>query len=439
MTSAEALDLCEQVLAIAGGDADVTVAESTEALLRFANNEPIQHSVFTRLTVSLSLRLGQRFGQATVQAAGPADLARLVAQARQQAELLPPEPDLLPSVGPQTLASVSAFVPAAAPAAFDETARAEAAAALVAPAKAKGWTTAGIVSNESRQIARAASGGMRGTYAATELEIDLTVQAPDSTGRASAWARDPAAIDPAALGALAAERAARAAGPAAIEPGCYPVVLSAHAVGSLLWYLGGGFNARAVKEGRSWVADRRGQRVASERITLRQDVTHPLLQAQPFDGDGLAVAPVVMLRGGVIDALLYDRRTAAEDGAGPTGWSHGGRNAYGAGPSALVLEGGGASEAELLAAIGDGIYVERLWYTNWVDPKACVVTGMTRDGLYRVRGGRLAEPLLNLRFNQNLLALLAGVRAVGRVEALGHAAAPALAADGFALSSGTSF
>jgi len=35
------------------------------------------------------------------------------------------------------------------------------------------------------------------------------------------------------------------------------------------------------------------------------------------------------------------------------------------------------------------------------------VTGMTRDGTFRIRGGRLADPLVNLRFTVSVPQLLA--------------------------------
>jgi predicted Zn-dependent protease len=33
-----------------------------------------------------------------------------------------------------------------------------------------------------------------------------------------------------------------------------------------------------------------------------------------------------------------------------------------------------------------------------VHPRAGIITGMTRDGTFRIRDGKIAEPLVNLRF-----------------------------------------
>jgi predicted Zn-dependent protease len=43
-----------------------------------------------------------------------------------------------------------------------------------------------------------------------------------------------------------------------------------------------------------------------------------------------------------------------------------------------------------------------------------VITGMTRDGTFRIRCGRIAEPLVNLRFTVAVPDLLADVPDLGR-------------------------
>ena len=57
-----------------------------------------------------------------------------------------------------------------------------------------------------------------------------------------------------------------------------------------------------------------------------------------------------------------------------------------------------ASLDELAELVGDGIYVTRLHYLSVVEPREGVLTGMTRDGTFRIRDGKVAEPLVNLRF-----------------------------------------
>src|SRR5688572_9422061 len=71
--------------------------------------------------------------------------------------------------------------------------------------------------------------------------------------------------------------------------------------------------------------------------------------------------------------------------------------------------GDAASTDELAELVGDGIYVNRLHYLSVVDPRGGVLTGMTRDGTFRIRDGKVAEPLVNLRFTVSVPEVLADV------------------------------
>jgi len=64
--------------------------------------------------------------------------------------------------------------------------------------------------------------------------------------------------------------------------------------------------------------------------------------------------------------------------------------------------------------VGDGIYITRLHYLGVVSPREGIITGMTRDGTFRIEGGRRAEPLGNLRFTVSVPDMLAEVAALGR-------------------------
>jgi PmbA protein len=65
--------------------------------------------------------------------------------------------------------------------------------------------------------------------------------------------------------------------------------------------------------------------------------------------------------------------------------------------------------------------VTRLHYLGAVDPREGVITGMTRDGTFRIRDGKVAEPLVNLRFTVAMPELLADVAGLTRDVALVNA------------------
>jgi len=89
--------------------------------------------------------------------------------------------------------------------------------------------------------------------------------------------------------------------------------------------------------------------------------------------------------------------------------------AYGPLAFAISMAGGAAGSVDdLVSTVGDGIYITRVHYLGIVDPRGGVLTGMTRDGTFRIRDGKIAEPLVNLRFTVAVPNMLADVPALSR-------------------------
>ena len=112
-----------------------------------------------------------------------------------------------------------------------------------------------------------------------------------------------------------------------------------------------------------------------------------------------------------------------------------------------MVPGGEASLDELAELVGDGLYVTRLHYVNVVDAREGIFTGTTRDGTFRIEGGRVTTPLVNLRFTtsfpalaETLLGLSRDVKLVNQSdfydERYPHAAlVPAVATEAFTIAS----
>lgn len=61
-----------------------------------------------------------------------------------------------------------------------------------------------------------------------------------------------------------------------------------------------------------------------------------------------------------------------------------------------------------------GVLVTRLWYIREVDPYEKILTGMTRDGTFLVKNGKVTGGVRNFRFNQSLIHMLSNVEAMGK-------------------------
>jgi predicted Zn-dependent protease len=166
-----------------------------------------------------------------------------------------------------------------------------------------------------------------------------------------------------------------------------------------------------VLEERSALSGRFGERVFDPRITLVDDSIDPRGLPKAFDFEAVPRSRVTLVEEGVAREVVWDRSTAARAGRRSTGHAlpASGR-AWGPFPFALSLAPGEATSVdELVGLVGDGIYVTRLHYVNIVNPREGVLTGTTRDGTFRIRDGRIAEPLVNLRFTVSVPELLADV------------------------------
>ena len=220
-------------------------------------------------------------------------------------------------------------------------------------------------------------------------------------------------VDPAAAAVEANEKAELTRGAVELEPGSYPAVLEAPAFAELLAYFSyDAFGALGLIEERSYAFDKLGQKVFDERFSLADDA---------LDARGLPKA--LRLRGHAQAARRARRgRRAAPASSGtaraPSAPAAGRRRpatrrrarcATGARCRSRSRSRAArpSSPEQLAELVGDGIYVTRLHYLSIVDPREGIVTGMTRDGTFRIRGGKIADPLVNLRFTVSVPQLLA--------------------------------
>ncbi|MGZ4353052.1 MAG: metallopeptidase TldD-related protein, partial [Gaiellaceae bacterium] len=139
-----------------------------------------------------------------------------------------------------------------------------------------------------------------------------------------------------------------------------------------------------------------------------------------FDFEGVPKRRVPLVEEGVAAGVVWDRASAGRAGRESTGHAAPPlERAWGPFAYSLSLAGGDAESVEELAErVGDGIYVTRVHYVGRVNEREGILTGMTRDGTFRIRDGRIAEPLVNLRFTLSMPALLADVPGLTRERSL---------------------
>ncbi len=448
MRREEAKSILDATIAAARGEeVEVTLGGGTEALTRFANNEITQNVAERRYLLSVRVVQGKRTGRATGNDLSPAGIKRLVEKAAAATRLQPVIADLLPLPGPQRYRDVDALDSETETLGPDV--RASEVGRAVERCRKAGLEGAGIYEVRSGtigdygEIGALAIGNSKGMFAYhTGTSATFRISALDGT--ASGWAgheshraRD---ISGDALSARAVEKGLRSRDPKPWEPGRYTVVLEPAAVADLIqdmsWI---SFGALLVQEGRSFLSGKLGQRVMGENITLRDDPFHPLHRGSPFDAEGMPTLPTTIIERGVAKSAVYDRQTAAKEGRESTGHGLPVPNTYGPMARHLVLEGGEGTVEDLVRRVDRGLLVTRVWYTNVVDPKTVTLTGMTRDGLFAIEGGKVTHAVRNFRFNQSVVQMLNGVEGMSGLERSGGVVCPGLLVRDFHMSSATEF
>jgi predicted Zn-dependent protease len=206
-----------------------------------------------------------------------------------------------------------------------------------------------------------------------------------------------------------------------LPAGRYDTVLPPTAIADLMidayWSAG----ARVAHEGQSVYSKpgggtRIGETMVDQAVTLYSDPAYPGLECAPFVlasgssnkssvyDNGLSLGRTPWIEHGTLTSLLQTRQTAQLT-AQPTT------------PAldnlVLDIKGGAGSDLDLVADIDDGLLLTCMWYIREVDPQTLLLTGLTRDGVYRVEGGEITGAVNNFRFNESPVDLLRRFSAAG--------------------------
>ena len=188
-----------------------------------------------------------------------------------------------------------------------------------------------------------------------------------------------------------------------VPSGKYNLIMDSDTICSLLERYASVFSARSAYLKTTLLAGKEGQVIASESLTLVDDPFHPEKFGHcPFDGEGVAVYPKNVIVKGRLNTLLYNRMYAKLLGKETTGNA---ANATNIEPKGLYIAPGTLSNAELMAKMGDGLYLTSL---QGLHAGANVQSGdfsLQADG-YLVKDGVKAAPIKNFTVADNFFQLL---------------------------------
>jgi PmbA protein len=412
---------CDEVELMIGGGA--------YALTRFANNGITQNVAEENYSLSVRVNMNGRTARATTNKTDDESLRRVVTQAEALARVQQPDTDLLPmptasEVEPQgaTVRPPSRYFEAtAAITAADRAAQVE---RMVAAGKKHNLTAAGTYASGRHVEGLFNSRGVARWYQQTSAEASITMIAGNSSGWQKANSPNADDFDAAHLAEIAAEKARLSANPEEIPAGKYTVILEPAAVLDLVGFMFWDFSGLALLDQRSFLNNRMGTQLFGEHINIVDDAYHPLQSGIGFDGEGVRRERVTLVENGVPKNVVYSRASAAlmakSELAGsvgqvkPTGHGFSLPNEMGESPLNVVFATPSNSTTvdAMIESTDRGILVTRLWYIREVDPYEKILTGMTRDGTFLVKNGKIEQGVRNFRFNQGIIHLLSNVEAM---------------------------
>lgn len=425
MTDATPHVLAERALEAAAGPSVVLVEAGTTANLRWAANTLTTNGLSTGLTVTVIATHEGADGVSTgvVRRGGvqPDDIAALVAEAEAEAADSPPAEDAAPLMAGRAeddFDQPPADLEPGALASF-----ADALGSAIGQARANEQELFGYAEQSLSTSYLASTTGLRARFVqpAARAEVNGKAAGRTRSAWAGAGARELADVDVTALAAEVETRLGWQSRHLEMDAGRYDTVLPPSAVADLMVYAYWSSGARTAHEGRSVFGKpgggtRVGERLTDTPVSLWSDPATTGLECPPyvvtpgsselasvFD-NGLATPACVWVDQGELTALPTTRHTAALTGL-PL-------HPFVSNVSLGTQDGAGDVDA-LVAGLDDGLLVTCMWYVREVDPRTLLLTGLTRDGVYRVRGGEVVGAVTNFRFNESPIDLLGRIEAVG--------------------------
>jgi len=295
----------------------------------------------------------------------------------------------------------------------------------VAKSLARGFRGAdrlyGFARHELDTTFLATSSGVRRRYTQPTGSVELNAKRGDASAWAGVSTPDFVSVPTDSMLDDLALRLGWAARTVELPAGRYETLMPPSTVADMMIYLTWTMDGRGAQEGRTALSapggTRVGERLTDLGLTLFSDPAAPGLQSAPFVAttnstermsvfdNGMDIGRVDWIRDGTINALAYPRAAAAEFGA-----------PVAVGTDNLLMTGGSASLADMIAATEHGLLLTTLWYIREVDPTVLLLTGLTRDGVYLVEDGEVTGAVNNSRFNESPLDLLRRATGAGVSE-----------------------
>ncbi|MCX6560121.1 MAG: TldD/PmbA family protein [Candidatus Aminicenantes bacterium] len=270
---------------------------------------------------------------------------------------------------------------------------------------------AGFSSHAARTYL-AASNGFAGTYAKTFCGLGVGLQAgetddlvEDDWHSSRIHFRD--LESPEQIARTAVERTVRQLNPRKLGTRRVPVIFEPQMTGSLLGFLFGCISGTAVYQRSTFLADRLGQKIGRDELTVIDDGLMPRrVGTGPFDSEGIPAQRTVVVDHGVLKRFLCNTYASRKLGLPVTGNADGG----GVGPNNFFLEPGPHDPAAIIRSCDRALLLIRT-----LGHGLNAVTGDISRGAFGlwIENGEIVYPVSEITIAGNLGDVLQSVEMIG--------------------------
>ena len=274
----------------------------------------------------------------------------------------------------------------------------------------------GAFSTLETEIGLVNSNGLKAYQPFTSANISLITSSASVSGYASQFEMNAQNIDAEKLLSASLCKTAAKGSAKKLKPGRYTVILEPAAINEILeWLIYIGFGASSFIDDTSFMSGKIGKKIMDKKITIYDDGNDLSGFPVPFDFEGVGKKKVDIVKSGVAKSIAYDTLLAKKCKTKTTGHALIPDDMEGPFPSNVFIEQGNHTIDEMIAKVERGIIVTRFHYVNGLlDTKTASMTGMTRDGTFYIKDGKIQYPVEDMRFTESILEAFSRVEAISR-------------------------
>ncbi|MHA1975238.1 MAG: TldD/PmbA family protein [Candidatus Hodarchaeales archaeon] len=217
-------------------------------------------------------------------------------------------------------------------------------------------------------------------------------------------------LDVEQAGKTAGEIAKMSVGGKPVKGGKFNALLSPTVVADIVARTISDANPFAIEIGQSWLRDKLGEQISSEKFTAWDDATIPNgFNSRIADAEGVPSQKTTIIEKGVLKNLIHNTSTAKKAGTVSTS------NAGLISPqnSNIVISPGTYSFDELIEECREPtIYVTSNWYTRSTNAAEGVFSTIPRDGMFLIENGKIKRPVRELRISDSFPNLIKNIKAI---------------------------